>query len=51
LVNILIMIGIAWFLDRAAKVPDLFVGVSKSREGEAALEGESMMPGARVAVQ
>ncbi len=28
--GILIMIGLAWLLDRAAKVPDLFVDVSES---------------------
>ena len=34
--GILIMIGIAWFLDRAQKVPDLFVDVSHADLPEAA---------------
>lgn len=35
--GILIMIGIAWVLDRADKVPDLFVDAAEI-EGKAALE-------------
>jgi hypothetical protein len=37
-VGILIMIGIAWVLDRAAQVPDLFVDVVEIKPGKAALE-------------
>jgi hypothetical protein len=37
--GILIMIGIGWFLDRAANVPDLFVRVTEVREPAGAIEG------------
>ena len=37
--GILIMVGVAWFLDRASKVPDLFVRVTDSSQIEGALEG------------
>jgi hypothetical protein len=36
--GILAMIGIAWLLDRAAEVPDLFVDVAEVDAGKAALE-------------
>jgi hypothetical protein len=32
------MIGIAWLLDRAADVPDLFVDAAEVEGGKAALE-------------
>jgi hypothetical protein len=38
--GIAIMIGIAWFLDRADKVPDLFVKVTESGHTNPALERE-----------
>jgi hypothetical protein len=38
--GIAIMIGIAWFLDRAGKVPDLFVNVTESGHTVPALERE-----------
>jgi hypothetical protein len=41
--GILIMIGVAWFLDRAAKVPDLFVHVTKPSEHANAGEREKNM--------
>jgi hypothetical protein len=34
----LIMTALAWFLDRAAKVPTLFVDVSEIKESKAAME-------------
>ncbi len=40
--GILIMIGIAWFLDRGAKIPDLFVRVTESSERVGALEGANL---------
>jgi hypothetical protein len=36
--GILIMIGLAWLLDRAARVPDLFVDVAEFEEGKGVLE-------------
>jgi hypothetical protein len=36
--GILIMVGLAWLLDRAAKVPSLFVEVSEVEEPKAAME-------------
>lgn len=36
--GILIMIGLAWILDRAAKVPDLFVDAAELEEGKRVLE-------------
>ena len=36
--GILIMVGLAWLLDRARKVPDLFVDVSDDQAPQAALE-------------
>jgi len=42
------LIGLAWFPDRAAKVPHLFVRVSEPGEEEGAREGESIVPGAAV---
>lgn len=36
--GILIMIGLAWILDRAAKVPDLFVDAVELQEGKRVLE-------------
>jgi hypothetical protein len=36
--GILIMIGLAWILDRAAKVPDLFVDAAEFEEGKRVLE-------------
>jgi hypothetical protein len=36
--GILIMIAIAWVLDRAAQVPDLFVDAAEAQDGKAALE-------------
>ena len=48
--GILIMVVIAWFLNRAAKVPDLFVRVTES--SQPALDaGETMVQGSQVAVQ
>jgi hypothetical protein len=32
------MIGLAWLLDRAAKVPNLFVDAAQFEEGKAVLE-------------
>jgi len=46
--GILIMVGIAWSLRRAAEVPDLFVRATES--SEPALE-ETMIQGSQVAVQ
>jgi len=46
--GILIMVGIAWSLRRAAEVPDLFVRVTES--SEPALE-ETMIQGSQAAVQ
>ena len=37
--GILIMVGIAWFLDGASRVPDLFVRVTEAREDADAIEG------------
>jgi hypothetical protein len=48
--GILIMVGIAWFLNRAAKVPDLFVRVTESSEPALDAE-ETMIQGSQVAVQ
>jgi hypothetical protein len=48
--GILIMVGIAWFLSRAAKVPDLFVRVTESNQ-PALDAGETMIQGSQVAVQ
>jgi hypothetical protein len=46
--GILIMVAIAWFLDRAAKVPDLFVRVTES--GQPAPEAEeTTIEGSQVA--
>jgi len=36
--GILIMVGVAWLLDRASKVPDLFVHVVETEETESAIE-------------
>jgi hypothetical protein len=36
--GILIMIGIAWVLDRADKVPDLFVDAAEIEGGKTALD-------------
>lgn len=36
--GILVMIGLAWLLDRAAKVPNLFVDAAQFEEGTAVLE-------------
>jgi hypothetical protein len=36
--GILIMVAIAWVLDRAAKVPDLFVDAAEIDDGKTALE-------------
>jgi hypothetical protein len=36
--GILIMVGLAWLLDRARKVPDLFVDVSEDQVPQAAIE-------------
>lgn len=46
--GILIMVAIAWFLDRAAKVPDLFVRVTESDQS-APEAGETMIQGSQVA--
>jgi len=46
--GILIMVAIAWFLDRAAKVPDLFVRVTESDQS-APEAGETMIKGSQVA--
>ncbi len=37
-VGIVIMVGIAWVLDRADKVPDLFVDVAEIEGGKVALD-------------
>ena len=39
LAGIVIMIGAAWLLDRAERVPNLFVKVEEVEEPETALEG------------
>jgi hypothetical protein len=36
--GMLIMTGLAWLLDRAQKVPSLFVDVTESDEGKPAIE-------------
>jgi hypothetical protein len=36
--GIAIMVGLAWILDRAAEVPDLFVETSEERATSAAIE-------------
>jgi hypothetical protein len=48
--GILIMVVIAWFLNRAAKVPDLFVRVTESSQPELDAE-ETMIQRSQVAVQ
>ena len=48
--GILIMVVIAWFLNRAAKVPDLFVRVTESSQPEVDAE-ETMIQRSQVAVQ
>ena len=48
--GILIMVVIAWFLNRAAKVPDLFVRVTESSQPEVDA-GETMIQRPQVAVQ
>lgn len=48
--GVLIMVVIAWFLDRAAKVPDLFIRVTEG--SQPAIEvGETIVEGAQVAAQ
>ncbi len=50
--GILIMTGIAWLLDRAEAVPDLFVRVGDTSEGEADAESEKdMIREPQIAVQ
>ncbi|HLG83259.1 MAG TPA: OpgC domain-containing protein [Bradyrhizobium sp.] len=44
LLGIVIMIGIAWVLDRAADVPDLFVQVIEDEEPEPAVGAVGMVP-------
>jgi len=48
--GILILVVIAWFLNRAAKVPDLFVRVTESSQPEVDA-GETMIQRPQVAVQ
>src|SRR5712672_3885038 len=48
--GILILVVIAWFLNRAAKVPDLFVRVTESSQPEVDAE-ETMIQRSQVAVQ
>jgi hypothetical protein len=43
LAGILIMVGAAWVLDRANRVPDLFVDVVNTDEPEAAIEGSKAL--------
>ena len=45
LAGILIMIGIAWVLDRAAKVPNLFVDVQEAEARPAIAAGEARAAG------
>ena len=38
MIAILVMIGLAWLLGRAQKVPDLFVDAAEFEEGKPALQ-------------
>ena len=48
--GILIMVGIAWLLSRAAQVPDLFVRVTETSQ-PALAAGETVIQDSQVAVQ
>ena len=49
LLGIVIMVGIAWVLDRAAEVPDLFVQVLETEEPKGAVEVGVVMPSVEIA--